>query len=108
MNDVGVVEYSKDTLKKCINAKWYSNVDGKTSSGTGIAVGELNDDYAGEFTVTYYNPEKTKSISYKLVITKSIDYYDLEWFSDKGKEYFGIGFEYEGKLYAGYRIYPKN
>ncbi len=107
MNDIGVVEYSIDSTQNCINAKWYSSKDGLVTSGTGAAKGDLKDGFDGEFTVTYYNQEKTESISYKLLIKRNGDHYNLEWFSDKGKEYFGIGFEYEGKLFAGYRIFSK-
>lgn len=105
MNDIGVVEYSKDLERKCIYAKWYYVNEGKKSEGTGIAIGNLTGNYEGEFKITYYNRDNVKLQSYDLVITKTGDCYELEWFANGVKKFFGIGFEYEGKLFAGWRIF---
>lgn len=108
MNDIGVVEYSKNTEKNCITAKWFFLNDGRKVFCTGAATGELKENYNGEYIVIYDLPDGSKSKPYNLIITKAVNHYELEWYSNGVKEYFGVGFEYDGKLFAGYRRYIKD
>jgi hypothetical protein len=103
MNDIGVVEYSKDIAKNCILAKWFYVKNNKTRFGTGIAIGKLSDNYEGEYIVTYYNQNGAESSKFNLCITKKQDHYELKWLADGKIEFLGIGMERGNKLFAGWR-----
>ncbi|MDD5362407.1 MAG: hypothetical protein PHN88_09765 [Ignavibacteria bacterium] len=103
MNDIGIVEYSKDTEKNCILADWYYIKDSKKIIGTGIAKGESTGGYEGEYIVTYYNRAGDELSKFNLKISKNENYYELTWISNGETVYYGAGMERNGKLYAGWR-----
>jgi hypothetical protein len=105
MNDVGIVEYSRDTEKNCLRAIWFYSKNGKKEIGTGIAIGELGTSFEGDYLVTYYNQSGVETSKYNLIITKSQNHYELKWSANGQVEYFGIGIEKDKKLYAGWRSY---
>jgi hypothetical protein len=105
MNDIGVVEYSKDTDKKCIHANWFYIKNGKKVIGTGIATGELSNNFQGEYFVTYYSQSGVELSKYNLIITECQDHYELKWIANGQVEYFGVGIEKDNKLFAGWRSY---
>lgn len=103
MNDIGIVEYSKDMVKNCITADWSYIKDNNKVSGTGIAIGELGEGFEGDYIVTYFNQKGIKSSSYNLKITKNQNHYELKWIDDGEVKFFGVGMEINNKLYAGWR-----
>lgn len=70
MNDIGIVEYNKDVDKNCILANWYYTKDNKITTGTGIAIGALSENYEGEYNVTYYDQNNSESSKFILEIIK--------------------------------------
>lgn len=103
MNDIGIVEYSKDETNNRITAEWFYLKENKKVTGTGIATGKLGDSFEGEYFITYYNHAGIASSSYNLVITKDQNHYELKWITDGVVKYFGVGMEINNKLYAGWR-----
>jgi hypothetical protein len=103
MNDIGIVEYSKDADKNCILANWFYMKNGKKIFGTGIAVGEVSNNYEGEYLVTYYNQNGVELSKYNLIIIQSQNHYELKWIANGQVEYIGVGMEKDNKLFAGWR-----
>ncbi len=108
MNDIGVVEYSKDTINNRILAKWFYLKEDKNVNGTGIAIGELGKDFSGHFHVTYYNQNGVELSKYALEIVSKQSYYLLKWLSEGQIKFIGIGIEKEDKLYAGWKSFQDN
>jgi len=106
LNDIGVVEYSKDTTNNRILAKWFYQIEDKSVNGTGIATGELRKDFSGTYLVTYYNQIGVELSKYTLEIINKQNCYVLKWLSDGQIKFVGIGMEKENKLYAGWRSFP--
>ena len=107
MNDIGIVEYTKDLDQKCIHAYWFYQKDGRTSTGTGKTVGELGDTYEGDYIVTYYNQNGIELTSYNLKIIKNQEFYELQWLDNGDIKFTGIGMEKNNKLYAGWKIHQE-
>ena len=107
MNDIGFVQYSKNTNKKIIEATWFYLMNREKISGTGIVKGKFDNTFAGDFNVKYYNKEGVETSNYKLIITLEENQYQLKWITNDIVEYFGIGIEYDNKLFAGWRKFQE-
>jgi hypothetical protein len=103
MNDIGVVEYSKDMDNNCIRAYWFYQKGGKWSMGTGIAVGDLGDTYEGDYIVTYYDRKGIELSKYNLRITRSREFYELLWTVEGCIKFIGAGMEKDNKLFVGWK-----
>ncbi|MCE1163881.1 MAG: hypothetical protein LWX07_00605 [Bacteroidetes bacterium] len=103
MNDIGVVEYSRDTVNKRIIADWYYMKEGEKISGTGIVKGVPTDGYTGDYIVTYYDRNGKELSGFNLKITKTETCYELTWISGGKIIYYGLSMEKNGRLYAGWR-----
>lgn len=103
MDDIGVVEYSRDSEKNCLIADWHYLKDGKIAAGTGIATGESTGGFAGEYIVMYYNLAGKELSKFNLSIVKNGECFALKWSKEGKAVYGGAGIERNGRLYAGWR-----
>ena len=103
MNDIGFVEYSKNMDDNYIEAKWFYYDKGVKRSGTGLVQGKFNKTFDGDFHVTYYDNDGSETSSFQLKINFDAGHYHLKWIKNGKIEYFGIGIEYDNKLFASWR-----
>lgn len=107
MNDIGFVQYSKSNTSNLMEAKWHYLKNGSKISGTGIVRGKIDNNYSGDFHVTYYNNEGLETSNFQLIINVETDHYFLKWIKDGNIEYIGIGVEYDNILFAGWRKFQE-
>lgn len=107
MNDIGFVQYSKSNTDNIIEARWHYLKNGLKISGTGIVRGKIDENYSGDFHVTYYNIDGQETSNFQLKINFEADHYQLKWIKDGNVEYIGIGVEYDNILFAGWRKFKK-
>lgn len=107
MNDIGFVQYSKNKNENIIKATWFYLENGVKISGTGVVQGKFDKTFKGDFHVTYYDIEGSETADFQLKIEFEADHYHLKWIKDGNIQYFGIGVEYDDKLFAGWRKYKE-
>jgi len=73
MNDIGFVQYSKSNTNNRIEAKWHFLENGNKISGTGKVRGNIENNYSGDFHVTYYNNEGQETSNFQLLINFETD-----------------------------------
>jgi len=100
--NIGVVVYTKSRTPGALTARWnYAN----HYSGPGIAIGEPNGGFGGEYHVRYFYEDGTFSDEYDLEIKKTGDFYDVTWISNGKVSAKGVGMEVENgnALAVGWR-----
>ncbi len=89
--NIGCVIYTKNFETGQLRATWNFKYKNNISEGSGIAEGSINNFYDGQYRIIYYNNLMEKLNEYDLIITKSAEYYILDWFQNNIKKYTGIG-----------------
>lgn len=102
MNDIGFVQYSKNTSQG-MDARWHYWKDGAVKSGTGIVKGKLGSSFTGDFQVTYFDHHGIETSSFQLRIYNEGDHYIIEWLTNGIVEYIGTGILLDNILFAGWR-----
>jgi hypothetical protein len=105
MNNVGTIIYEKNFETGQINAVWSYFIDGKVTSGTGIAHGGQGDQYIGNYIITYSTNGMPETSIFKVVISEKEDQIVLEWYDEEVLSYFGIGIIKDNILTGGWSKY---
>ena len=108
MQDIGVVYYTQGSKQGILEAAWYSNSGNEKVLGTGLAVADKVEGYAGEYKIVYTNSAGIESEAYDLEILKVGSVYELTWSQQGSAKYFGVGLETPTGLAAGWRSVDTN
>jgi len=103
MIDIGVVYYRINSTRNEIDAIWYSSRLANKEIGKGVAKGDTSNGFAGNYDITYFNPDGSDSGTFDLKIEKTGPIYDLAWSKEGELLFIGVGIETSDGLAAGWR-----
>ncbi|MEM7116687.1 MAG: hypothetical protein AAF614_29905 [Chloroflexota bacterium] len=103
MLDIGIVHYQMRAGGGVIDARWHSTRLGTKEVGTGVAQGDTSNGFAGDYVITYFDPDGTTSGTFDLKIEKNGAVYDLSYSQHGQALLLGVGMETADGLAAGYR-----
>jgi len=101
--NIGCVIYKKNFEKGSLDADWHFEINRKQVNGTGKAIGNPGNSYAGEYRITYFNEKDEDIGTFDLHIKKENDFYTLNWFNNNELKYVGTGMIYNNSLIAGWK-----
>lgn len=99
MSNIGHVQYSKGKNTNELKAVWVHAVSGR---GTGLATGESNAEFEGEYLIKYFDESGAVQAELDLEIIRNDQYFDLIWRKKGVVTSVGIGMENANILSAGY------
>ena len=102
MIDIGIVHYQIKNENE-IDAIWYSSRLDKKGIGKGIAKGDTSNGFAGEYKITYFDPDGVNTGTFNLKIIKSDLVFELYWSLDGEVLFVGVGIETSNGLSVGWR-----
>jgi len=102
MNDIGFVQYAKNT-NHGMDARWHYWKEDTLKSGTGIVKGEFTKSFVGDFQVTYFDPHGNETSTFQLRIRQEGLHYFIEWLKEGKVEYIGTGVVFDNHLFAGWK-----
>ena len=99
MPNIGHVQYRKSNNSGELIAEWIHADYGR---GTGIASGNNDHTFAGNYLIQYFDSQHTLVAELDLEITHKTDAYHLTWRKNGIVTSVGVGMENAGVLNAGY------
>jgi hypothetical protein len=103
MLNIGSVFYRKGEKTGTLEATWCHIEDGE---GTGFATGGSDGEFAGTYTIKYFDKNGKELIQRELVIEKTETYYELTWLNNGEVTARGVGVETTDGLSVGWMNIP--
>ena len=101
--NIGCVVYKKNFEDGSLDADWRFESQNETNFGTGKAMGNPGNNYAGKYKITYFNSHGVATGVYNLIITEEKETYKLQWFNEDRLKYSGIGMRNGEYLIASWK-----
>ncbi|WP_028772704.1 hypothetical protein [Shewanella waksmanii] len=99
MPNIGHVQYCKGDKPNELKAVW---VHADYGQGTGLAIGDSNTHFEGNYLIEYFDESGTVLAKLDLEIVSNGTSFHLTWRKDGGVTSLGVGLESSGILSAGY------
>ena len=103
MLDIGVVYYRIRPEGDIIDAIWHSTRQPEKLTGTGIAHGDTSNGFPGDYSITYFDPNRSETAKFHLKIVQDGPTYKLSYIQNGEVLLMGVGIETADGLAAGYR-----
>ena len=100
MLNIGSVFYRRGKKKGTLEAIWYHTENGE---GTGFATGGSDYEFAGTYTIKYFDKKGKELVKRELVIEKINTHYELTWLNNAEVTARGIGVETIDGLSVGWK-----